>query len=98
MKKLILILAILTLTGCSTRQVVPAVAGGVVGYALGSSSRTVVVQQPAPVQDRIVVIHEECVKFATYGERESCMRGVHQRQVEEQRRREDAAYRQGLGR
>jgi hypothetical protein len=98
MKKLILVLAVLTLAGCSSRQVVPAVAGGVVGYALGSSSRTVVVQQPAPVQDRVVVITEECAKFATYGERESCMRGLHQRRMEEQRRREDAAYRQGLGR
>jgi hypothetical protein len=98
MKKLILALSVLALAGCSSRQLVPAVAGGVVGYALGSANNTVVVRQPAPVTDRIVVITEECARYASHGEKESCMRGVHQRQVEEQRQREDRAYRQGLGR
>jgi len=60
MKKLILALSILALSGCSSRQLIPVVAGGVVGYALGSSNNTVVVRQPAPVVDRTVVITESC--------------------------------------
>ena len=98
MKKLILALSILALSGCSSRQLVPVVAGGVVGYALGSSNNTVVIRQPAPVVDRVVVITEECARYASHGEKESCMRGVQQRQAEDKRRREDQAYRQGLGR
>ena len=101
MKKLLIIaLATLALTGCANRYVGPAIVGGVVGYSIANSQpRTVVVQQ-APVYDAgtVVIVSEQCNQYPFGPERTACERGARQRYMEEQRRREQEAYRRGYGR
>lgn len=98
MKKIVLILmlAVATLsTGCASRYAVPAVAGGIVGLAVGSAMaqpRTVV------VREEVVVISAACQSYNYHSERLACERGARQRYMEEQRRRENEAYRSGYGR
>lgn len=106
MKKLILIpilVATLLTTGCASRYAGPAIIGGVTGLIVGSAlsqPRTVVVQQ-APVrvvqQEQVVIVNDHCNQFYSPGERDACARGARQRYFEEQRRKEDQAFRQGLG-
>ena len=98
MKKtiLILMLAVATLTtGCASRYAGPAVAGGIVGLAVGSA-----MSQPrrVVVREEVVVISPACQGYATHNEQAACERGIRQRYKEEQRRRENEAYRNGLGR
>ena len=85
------------LSGCASRYAGPAVLGGVIGYAIGQNNN----QQRAIVHSPNVVIVQEysvCDKYALYNERQSCLRGNSQRIVEDNRRREQEAYRQGYGR
>ena len=100
MKKIILLSAVcasILLSGCASRYVGPAVIGGVVGYAIGQSNN-----QPHPTQysPNVVIIqqHSPCDKYAVYNERQSCLRGNSQRIAEDNRRREQEAYKQGYGR
>jgi hypothetical protein len=98
MKKsiLILMLAVATLTtGCASRYAGPAVAGGIVGLAVGSA-----MAQPrrVVVREEVVVVSTACQGYATHNEQAACERGIRQRYMEEQRRRENEAYRNGLGR
>jgi hypothetical protein len=99
MKKLIVVfLALFALSGCANRYwVAPAVVGGVVGYSL-AQPRTVVVNQSAPVVEQVVVVNDACSNYPTYSERSACERGTRQRYYEEQRRRDQEAYRRGYGR
>lgn len=92
-KLLIGIVAVLALSGCATRTgttIVAGTAGMVIGNAM-AQPRTVVVYD-APV------IHYNCTHFYTHSERVACERGARQRYYEEQRRRDNEAYRQGYGR
>jgi len=99
MKKIILLSAVcasILLSGCASRYVGPAVLGGVVGYAIGQSAN-----QPRQVSQPNVIIvqeHSLCDKYTVYNERQSCLRGNSQRIAEDNRRREQEAYRQGYGR
>jgi hypothetical protein len=98
MKKLVLItvLALATLTtGCASRHAGPAIAGGIVGMAIGSA-----MAQPRPVvvQEQVVIVAHNCQVYTNPSERHACERGARQRFYEEQRKREAEAYRQGYGR
>jgi hypothetical protein len=93
MKKLLaLFVATLALTGCANRYVGPALVGGVVGYSIANSHRPVV------VQEQVIVVSAQCNQYAYQAERTACERGARQRYYEEQRRRENEAYRNGYGR
>lgn len=96
MKKiaLILTLAVATLTtGCASRYAGPAIAGGVVGLAVGSA-----MAQPrhVVVREEVVIVSSSCQKYTHPSERMACERGARQRYEEDKRRRENEAYRQGL--
>ncbi len=108
MRKLILIpivaMTLLT-TGCASRYGTSMLIGGATGLIVGSAlaqPRTVVVQDATPVrvvtQERVVIVNEQCNRFYSASERDACARGARQRYYEEQRRRDNEAYRQGLGR
>lgn len=108
MKKLILIpivaLTLLT-TGCASRYGTGMLIGGATGLIVGSAlaqPRTVIVQDATPVrvvtQEQVVIVNEQCNRFYSSRERDACARGARQRYNEEQRRRENDAYRSGLGR
>jgi hypothetical protein len=84
---------------------VGAMAGAAIGSNVGASmdaqqsgGRTVVVREPALSHERVVIVSPVCNSYPTYREREACQRGARQRYLEEQRRREQEAYRQGIGR
>lgn len=100
-KLLIVLLAGLALTGCATRTGTAMLVGGTVGYLIGQENQRVT--QPAPVTYRETVVVQpgyatQCQQYPTYNERAACERGVRQRLAEEQRRREQEAYRAGYGR
>lgn len=88
----------LMLTGCSTHTGTALLAGGaglLVGSALHAQPRTVVVQE----RSAVVIVAEQCQHYPHYtAERAACERGARQRYYEELRRRENEAYRIGLGR
>jgi len=101
MKKLLIALIVgLTLTGCASRTGTAVLVGGTVGYILGKEQ-----QRPAPVvivqeQSKNVVIVREagpCDRYTVYNERQACFRGIKQRIAEEERRRENEAFRRGYG-
>lgn len=92
-KLLIVGIAVVALTGCATRTgtaIVAGTAGMVIGTAM-AQPRTVVVYDPP-------VVHYNCSHYYYHSERSACERGVRQRYYEEQRRRDNDAYRQGYGR
>ena len=97
MKKLILVLAVLALTGCSTRQMGPALVGGVIGYAIAKDAepKTVVIRQPvivhsAPVSNgRAEFSH--CLGYPLGRDRDACNRGAMDKAS-------DDAYRYGRSR
>lgn len=106
MKKLFFVLTLtvtsMFVTGCATRTQTALLAGGagvVVGSML-SQPRPVYVSPPVSVvhQEQVVIVNEQCNRYYTPGEQQACIRGARQRYYEEQRRRENEAYRQGLGR
>lgn len=108
MKKFLIIatvaIASTVLSGCATRTGTALLAGGagvLVGSAIAnhanahSHPRTVVVQE----RSAVVIVAEQCQHYPHYtAERAACERGARQRYYEEQRRRENEAYRTGLGR
>lgn len=100
MKKLLIVaLAGLALTGCANRYVGPALVGGAVGYSIANSNRPVIVHQaPVVVHDQVVIVSDQCNHYPFGPERSACERGARQRYYEEQRKRENEAYRQGYGR
>jgi hypothetical protein len=99
MKKLLIVgvvSAVFLLSGCASRHVGPAIVGGAIGYAIGQNAN-----QPRPMTQTTVVIvqeHSPCDKYTLYNERQACQRGINQRIAEENRRRENEAYKQGYGR
>lgn len=90
------------LSGCASRTGTALLAGGagvLVGSAIASHAhaqpRTVVVQE----RSAVVIVAEQCQHYPHYtAERAACERGARQRYYEELRRRENEAYRTGLGR
>lgn len=100
-KLLIAALAIVALSGCATRTgtaIVAGTAGMVLGSAM-SQPRTVVVREaPVVTHEQVVIVNGVCNHYPSYQERTACERGVRQRYNEEQRRRENDAYRAGYGR
>jgi ABC-type Fe3+-hydroxamate transport system substrate-binding protein len=89
------------LSGCATRTGTALLAGGagvLVGSAIANAHaqpRTVVVQE----RSAVVIVAEQCQYYPHYtAERAACERGARQRYYEELRRRENEAYRTGLGR
>lgn len=94
-KLLVVAVALLALGGCATRTgtaIVAGTTGMIIGSAM-SQPRTVFVQQ-----DHVIVVNDACNRYTTYNERSACERGARQRYYEEQRRRDNEAYRAGYGR
>ena len=105
MKKFLIIATVViastALSGCATRTGTALLAGGagvLVGSAIANAHaqpRTVVVQE----RSTVVIVAEQCQHYPHYtAERAACERGARQRYYEELRRRENEAYRTGLGR
>lgn len=97
-KLIIGIVAVLALSGCATRTgtaIVAGTAGMIIGNAI-TQPRTVIVRE-IPVEN-VVIINGSCNQYYSYSERSACVRGTRQRYYEEQRRRDNEAYRQGYGR
>ncbi len=89
-------IVLLALTGCASRTGTALLVGGTVGYLIGQDQH----KTPAPVvyQETVIVHPGPCTHYHVYSERLACERGVRQRLIEEQRRRDNDAYRQGYGR
>lgn len=101
MKKIIIALlavtALTALSGCATRTGTAALVGGTVGYIIAKEV-TEERHRQAPVVVYNYPGHYQCNQYYYYNERAACERGVRQRLAEEQRRREQEAYRAGYGR
>lgn len=91
-KLLIVGIALVALGGCATRTGT-AIVAGTTGVIIGNA----MAQRPVVVYDAPVV-HSNCHHYYYHSERSACERGVRQRYYEEQRRRDNDAYRQGYGR
>jgi len=99
MKKAILAtIMALTLTGCASPSGTAALVGGTIGYIVGTSQSTYHPHYIQPHKYGQRYVSPECFSYATYGERAACERGITQRNAEEQRRRENNAFRRSLGR
>ena len=100
-KLLVVVVALLALSGCATRTGT-AIVAGTTGMIIGSAmaqQRTVIVQHaPVVTREQVVIVNDACNRYATYGERSACERGARQRYYEEQRRRDNEAFRAGYGR
>lgn len=100
-KLLILIVATLALTGCATRTGT-AVLAGTTGLIIGNAMAQprVVLREPATVvtHEQVIIVNNTCAQYHLQSERAACERGARQRWQEEQRKRENDAYRQGYGR
>lgn len=92
-KLVIAAVAIMALSGCATRTGTAIVAGAT-GMVIGSAISQSRIVHSAPV----VIVDSHCWRYAKYSERAACERGVRQRYYEEQRRRDNEAYRSGYGR
>ena len=93
-------LVLLALTGCAHHQnwVAPAVVGVAVGHAIATSNQPRVYTEQVIVRPaRVIPDYSVCNQWY-YQERESCFRGAEARANQEQNRRNQEAYRQGLGR
>jgi hypothetical protein len=93
-KLLIVAVALVTLSGCATRTgtaIVAGTTGVIIGHSM-TQPRTVIVREDP------VIVHSSCNHYYTHSERAACERGVRQRYYEEQRHRDNAAYRAGYGR
>ncbi len=98
MKKLLFVLlAGLALTGCATRTGTAMLVGGTMGYLIGHEHHRLA---PVVYTETVVVpaYPSHCHAYPTYNERAACERGLRQRLLEDQRRREHDAYRSGYGR
>lgn len=84
-------------TGCASRYAGPAIAGGIVGMAVGSAMAQPH-HRPVVVREEVVIVATNCQAYTHPSERMACERGARRRYEEEKRRRENEAYRQGLGR
>jgi len=99
-KLLIAALAIVALSGCATRTGT-AIIAGTTGMIIGSAMaqpRTVVREVQVVTHEQVIIVNDACNRYPTYNERTACERGARQRYVEEQRRRDNEAYRAGYGR
>jgi uncharacterized lipoprotein YajG len=100
-KLIIGIVAVLALSGCATRTgtaIVAGTAGMVIGSAMAQPRTVVVREAPVITQERVIIVNETCNHYPMHSERVACERGARQRYYEEQRRRDNEAYRQGYGR
>jgi len=96
-KLLVAAIMVVILSGCATRTgtaIVAGTAGMVIGTAM-SQPRTVVVRE---VQEQVIIVNDVCNHYSLYSQRAACERGSRQRYYEEQRRRDNEAYRSGYGR
>jgi len=93
-------LVLITLTGCAHNRnwVAPAVVGAVVGHTIATSNQPRVHTEQVIVRpSRVTPDYSMCNQWY-YQEREACFRGAEVRAQQEQNRRNQEAYRQGLGR
>lgn len=101
MKKLAIIAlmaSVVLLPGCSTHTGTALLAGGA-GLLVGSAIHAHAQPRTVIVQERAIIVAEQCQHYPHYtAERAACERGARQRYYEELRRRENEAYRTGLGR
>ena len=99
-KVLIIAVVVLTLGGCASRAgtaIVAGTAGMIIGNAM-AQPRTVVVQEvPVVTHERVIISNSTCNYYHTYSERVACERGVRQRYYEQQRQRDNEAFRSGYG-
>ena len=98
-KLLIALVAVVALSGCATRAGT-AILAGTTGVIIGSAMsqpRVVVREVPVVTHERVVIINDACNRYHTYNERSACERGARQRYIEEQRRRDNEAFRSGYG-
>lgn len=93
-------LVLVALSGCGHNQrwVAPAVVGVAVGHAIATSNQPRVYTEQIIVRPaRVIPDYSMCNQWY-YQEREACFRGADVRAQQEQNRRNQEAYRQGLGR
>lgn len=99
-KVLVIAVAVLALSGCATRTgtaIVAGAAGMIIGNAI-TQPRTVVVQEvPVVTYERVIISNSTCNYYHTHSERAACERGVRQRYYEQQRQRDNEAFRSGYG-
>jgi len=93
-KLVIAVLVILALGGCATRTgtaIVAGTTGMIIGSAM-SQPRTIIVHE-----EPVIIVAGTCNHYYTYSERAACERGARQRYYEQQRHRDNAAFRSGYG-
>lgn len=99
-KLLIALVAVAALSGCATRTGT-AIVAGTAGMVLGSAMaqpRVVVREVPVVTHEQVIIVNDACNRYPSHNERVACERGARQRYNEEQRKRENEAYRAGYGR
>ena len=96
MKKLLIaIVATMALTGCASRTgtaVLAGTTGLIIGNAMAQPQHRVV------THEQVIIVNSACAQYQFHSDRAACERGTRQRYYEEQRKREQEAYRQGYGR
>ena len=96
MKKLLIaIVATMALTGCASRTgtaIVAGTTGLIIGNAIAQPQHRVV------THEQVIIVNSTCAQYQFHSDRAACERGTRQRYYEEQRKREQEAYRQGYGR
>jgi hypothetical protein len=99
-KVLVIAVAVLALSGCATRTgtaIVAGTAGMIIGNAIAQPRVVVVQEVPVVSHERVIISNGTCNYYYTYSERQACERGTRQRYYEEQRRRDNEAFRSGYG-
>jgi uncharacterized lipoprotein YajG len=100
-KLIIAVLALVALSGCATRTgtaIVAGTAGMVIGNAMAHPRTVVVREAPVVTHEQVIIVNDTCTRYPTHNERSACERGARQRYYEEQRRRDNEAFRAGYGR
>ena len=102
MKKLLIVALVgLALTGCASRTST-AIVAGTTGLIIGNAMAQprVVLREPVQVvtHEQVVIVNNACGQYQFPSERAACERGARQRYYEEQRKRENEAFRLGYGR
>jgi len=98
-KLLIALVAVVALSGCATRTGT-AILAGTTGVIIGSAMsqpRVVVREVPVVTHEQVVIVNDACNRYYSHSERVACERGARQRYYEEQRRRDNEAFRSGYG-